>query len=607
MNTQDDSKNIILCSDGTGQSGGVGKNTNVWRIYNAVDIKHKDKKQLTFYDDGVGTNEIFILKAMGLAFGLGLSKNIRELYKFAVMHYKPNDKLYLFGFSRGSHTIRLLAEFICTFGIINPKSYETEIELDQAILALQKQFKAVIRKAWKENSRLASKTNPSQLLRGLLDKVLPDKIKRKQQTVPQIFDKVEIEFIGVWDTVSAVGMPIEEMRNNIFFAQHAFVDNKLHENVQHASQALAIDEKRQTFKPELWNQKDEKDPLRIKQVWFSGVHTNVGGGYPKDQLSFISLEWMMKEASNNGLIFRESIQIETSQQGNHNGTMYDSRSGLAAFYRYKPRNIQELTDKFYPKSQSKPNIHVSAYQRIKDSSASYSPVNLPLKTAIVSNDYTQNEAYSEKTALAQQLCYNLVSEANENKTNNSIDIEKPENNPWNIIWWQRVLHLVFMLFFAAFITMGINLTNNNPTIDITSDYSPIRALLKILNAINNANPFYITKELLPGYVNNADVFWLMFIIFMFILIVRYTLKKHHDNIGNILWNRPPFDENRVNAKRLHSGFALNVCMSIANFFRNRIILNKKILPFCMNKLIPLIMDIFLLATIFLIILNIFKA
>ncbi|MCF6319322.1 MAG: DUF2235 domain-containing protein [Proteobacteria bacterium] len=619
MDSQIDKKNIVLCADGTGQSGGVGSNTNVWRIYDAIDIKHPKVKQLTFYDNGVGTNKNILMKTMGLVFGFGLSKNIRELYKYAVMHYKKGDNLYLFGFSRGSHTIRLLAELICTFGLLNPKSFDNEKELDKAINALQKQFKSAIRLAWWKNIFTSSSTDKeakrrklteSKLsikrkkyeknLHALIQKQTTNKHKDSHDTQENIHKDVKIQFIGVWDTVSAVGMPIEEMRNSLLFAHHAFVDHKLNRLVQRACHALAIDEKRHTFKPELWDQTDAIDQQRIEQVWFSGVHTNVGGGYRKDQLAHVSLEWMMNQAHEKGLLFRESRKKEFSQQGNYNGTMYDSRSGLAAFYRYKPRNIQELTDKFYPNKPDGPNIHVSVYQRIQDSSDNYSPVNLPINPCIASNSYDAQDVYQDKAIQSQQYCIN-------NMLENKASVKSPQStksqstrskdNPWNIIWWQKILHLAFISYFIAFVVVGMQLTKLNSEILVTSDQTTIKAVQKILVVVNDANPLYITNKILPGYANHWETFLLMFIAFGLLMLCRNTLNKHLNNIGNILWNHPPFDKNRVNAKRLKVGMLLKLCLMIAGFFTAKGLLNENIILSFKTKILPIIVSLFFLGVI----------
>jgi uncharacterized protein (DUF2235 family) len=102
-------KNIVLCSDGTGNAGGKGRGTNVWRLFQAVDLSKGD--QVAFHDDGVGTQDFKFLKAIGGATGAGLGQNIRQLYASLVRVYDDGDRVYLFGFSRGAYTVRSLANF----------------------------------------------------------------------------------------------------------------------------------------------------------------------------------------------------------------------------------------------------------------------------------------------------------------------------------------------------------------------------------------------------------------------------------------------------------------------------------------------------------------
>ena len=124
------SKNIVIFSDGTGQEGGEGHNTNIYKIFNM--LEDRTSRQVTFYDRGLGTGW---RKISGNAFGAGISKNIKECYQFIFENYEsgknnePNDQIYLFGFSRGAATVRSLSGFIHEFGIlpktrINRKSLE---------------------------------------------------------------------------------------------------------------------------------------------------------------------------------------------------------------------------------------------------------------------------------------------------------------------------------------------------------------------------------------------------------------------------------------------------------------------------------------------------
>ena len=131
-------KNIVLCSDGTGNSALKGRGTNVFKIYEAIDLNgHKfDRKlqpQVAFYDDGVGTESLQLLKTLGGAFGWGLSRNVRELYTALANCYEPGDHIFLFGFSRGAFTIRQLAGFIIGCGIIDGMQWKTDAELKKLV------------------------------------------------------------------------------------------------------------------------------------------------------------------------------------------------------------------------------------------------------------------------------------------------------------------------------------------------------------------------------------------------------------------------------------------------------------------------------------------
>ena len=111
-------KNIVVCSDGTGNRGGKTRGTNVWRIFNAVNRHSKECRQVTYYDDGVGTDDVRWLRLLGGAFGYGLSRNIRRAYAFLALNYEPGDRIFLFGFSRGAFTVRSLAGMIGCCGLV---------------------------------------------------------------------------------------------------------------------------------------------------------------------------------------------------------------------------------------------------------------------------------------------------------------------------------------------------------------------------------------------------------------------------------------------------------------------------------------------------------
>ena len=350
------SKNIIICSDGTGNTSIKDRGSNVFKLFEAVDLNgHKDdpdlKKQVTIYDDGVGSESMKFLKIVGGAFGWGLSRNIRQLYAELSRSYETGDDIYLFGFSRGAYTVRMLAGFILVFGLLKRQKNELE-------------FQEFVNKAY------------SRYYRKYLYKEKDIKSFKEGEGKDK-FHPVPIKFIGVWDTVDAVGLPFDEATDFMNLAlRFRFNDNKLSDRVERACHALAMDDERRTFHPVLWDEQGEKDD-RIEQVWFPGAHANVGGGYPKQGMSLVSLDWMMEKVGDtegkNGIRFLEWKRDQYRELRNINDKLYNSRSGLAVYYRYKPRNIKGICKQY----GTRPKIHDSAVERICQETEGYAPGNFP--------------------------------------------------------------------------------------------------------------------------------------------------------------------------------------------------------------------------------------
>lgn len=343
------SKNIVLLSDGTGSSGGEGLCTNVWRTYLAIE-RHPaaGREQLAFYDDGVGTEDFKLFRALGGAVGWGLGRNIRQLYTALARNYVPGDQIYVLGFSRGAYTVRLLAGLICRFGVI-----------DAARLSPDRLEKLV--------------SDAYQLYhRGEDEHITAFQCEHCHA------GETRVRFVGVWDTVDAVGVPFDWMRNwidRIF--KYRFGDYKLSPRVDKGCHAISIDDARITFHAELWDERDEScaegaEP-RIEQLWFAGVHANVGGGYPKDQLALVALGWMWAKASSCGLRLYQADCEEHGRRADPTGKLYDSRAGRAAFYRYGPRHIDELCADF---GLRQVRLHDSVLQRLRCAGDSYLPANL---------------------------------------------------------------------------------------------------------------------------------------------------------------------------------------------------------------------------------------
>jgi len=314
------SKNIIIFSDGTGQEGGVGANTNIYKLFNM--IEDRTERQVAFYDRGLGTG---IHKVTGSIAGFGISRNIKDCYRFLFEHFNAGDQIYLFGFSRGAATMRSLSSFVHHFGIL-PQSRPELISQAYKIYQI---------------------SNPE---------------KREKRAVEFISRHhtmwTRIRFIGCYDTVAALGLPwpaISTFMEMLPFLRHKFHDFKLSQCVDHACQALAIDDLRKTFHPILWDEECEQDQV-IRQVWFSGMHTDVGGGYPEQKLSDIPLAWLTNEAVKLGLCVYSKHKVSIEE--NANGIMHDSRDSFwkRVIYRRKIRQWQASR-------KQKPLIHESVMQR----------------------------------------------------------------------------------------------------------------------------------------------------------------------------------------------------------------------------------------------------
>ncbi len=372
-------KYIDICSDGTGNTAIKDRGTNVFKIFEAVDIygHWTDpglSPQVAIYDDGVGTQGFKPLMLLGGAFGWGLSRNIRQLYTELVRVYEPGDNIYLFGFSRGAFTVRSLAGFIGICGIIDRAKPGSE-DLPTRVNEAYGTYRATYRDGGGKAKGVWEEAESFRLRHAVVH----------GEHAPE--GRVRIRFIGVWDTVDAVGLPFDELSgvlNRLF--RFKFPDHVLGDHVQRACHALSIDDERRTFHPLMWDETAEKTEEgtegRIEQLWFPGVHSNVGGGYPKQGMSLVSLYWMMNKAKDAGLRFVESDWQLFLDHQNPFDKLYDSRAGLGVYYRYLPRDIEAICRTH----GVSPKIHFSAVERVVQGSGGYAPGNIPTGCRIVATD-----------------------------------------------------------------------------------------------------------------------------------------------------------------------------------------------------------------------------
>lgn len=275
-------KNLVVCCDGTWNLPDQPSKTNVTKVALAVRPQADGVEQRVYYGSGVGTRRWEHL--CGGAFGTGLSRNVVDAYRFLVDTYEPGDQLYLFGFSRGAFTARSLAGLVRNSGILRRENAHR------------------IKEAWT---------------------LYRDRIEKPTGTAATLFrqayaHETGIRFIGVWDTVGTLGIPVPGpgwLKPVVAAVNRrwAFHDTELSSWVQAACHALAIDEQRTPFIPTLWHQQPgaAEAGQELKQVWFAGVHSDVGGGYPETALSDVTLLWMVQQARRHGLRFDPEVLSET--------------------------------------------------------------------------------------------------------------------------------------------------------------------------------------------------------------------------------------------------------------------------------------------------------
>ena len=318
-------KNIVILSDGTGQGASMPQEerTNVWKLWNATE-KAAPGRQVTFYDEGLGAEHKSEWWRWGYdvasrATGLGISQNVKDCYTALIEYYEPGDRVFLFGFSRGAFTVRSLGGVLSLCGIPqrddagnSPRDRQNK----KGRLALVEEAVEKVYKHYgdddKEKERIA-------LGADYRDRYRSFSVDASNPAFPY--------FIGVWDTVRALGIPGS---SGLVLWRHAFHDARLNPRVPYARQALSIDENRQIFAPEIWDESMESPEAkargRIKQVWFPGVHSDIGGGYAETGLSDLALEWMINEATaveHPLIVDMTKLDLKPS----HEGLQHDERTG----------------------------------------------------------------------------------------------------------------------------------------------------------------------------------------------------------------------------------------------------------------------------------------
>lgn len=297
-------KRLVLCLDGTWNRADQQENhepcpTNVLQVAVRAAKRDGDVVQVIYYDQGVGTGNA-LDRISGGAFGEGMEDNIHDAYRFLLANYEAGDQIFLFGFSRGAFTARSVAGMIRKCGILRRGAVRQYLNA----LALYR------------GEQRPADPGPTEFRK--CHSILGE------ETIP-------IHFMGVWDTVGALGIPLRGLRW-LTRRRHQFHDVELSSAVRRAYHALAIDEHRTPFKPTLWSEQP-KEGQEVEQTWFCGAHSDVGGGYAARGLSNVALAWMMGKARDAGLALEPETAAAYPVVPDPLGQLHNSSRGL---YRLLP-------------------------------------------------------------------------------------------------------------------------------------------------------------------------------------------------------------------------------------------------------------------------------
>jgi uncharacterized protein (DUF2235 family) len=397
-------KKIVIFADGTGSSF-AAQESNVWRLYDALDKTEKSgvtpaELQLARYIPGVGTSGNRILRLIDGATGIGVPSNVRKLYRFLCWNWQPGDEIYLFGFSRGAFTVRTLAGMLRFQGLmplmIGDRAV-SDAEMKRNTMRAWEAYREATAPMWQDGRlRMAPWI---AAVRGLRDAAIT--LKRhlfRQPTHAEFLAKrdpalrpdlganpppeeeggrVTVRYMGVFDTVEAYGFPFEFLRTVWSWCVWpiTFRNRVCSRIVVRADHVLALDDERLTFHPIQFDQSDAGTPVAptlIRERWFSGMHSDVGGGYPDDAVAMDPLLWIMAAAEQQGLRFATGAKEVFESRRYPRAVIHDSRAGLAATYRYQPRRKP-----VGPEFGGAPVLHRSALTKIRTGADGYAPLLLP--------------------------------------------------------------------------------------------------------------------------------------------------------------------------------------------------------------------------------------
>lgn len=319
-------KRLAICCDGTWNRLDARHPTNVVRLAEAILPTADDgTTQLVYYDEGVGARSTAhfsllnrIDRVFSGAFGWGLLDHLEQAYRFLVFNYEPGDEIYIFGFSRGAFTARSLAGLIRNCGIV---MQDRAHRLHEAVRLYQSRDPADHPDS--ENARKFRMEYAPHIY--LNQEELDWRIRQGMTDNPESIGLLRMRYIGVWDTVGALGVPNRFWLLSRFLnRKYQFHDTNLSSTVQGARHAVGLDERRRDFEPALWSNLDrlncnteEGEALPFQQLWFPGDHSSIGGGGKVEGLAQAALGWIAEGAEDAKLGFHQAALYEYSQAADY--------------------------------------------------------------------------------------------------------------------------------------------------------------------------------------------------------------------------------------------------------------------------------------------------
>ena len=556
-------RRYVLFADGTGNSFST-QESNVWRLYEALDRTKPD--QVAYYIKGVGTSGWRPFAALDGATGIGVPSNVRKLYRFRCWNWQPGDGIYVFGFSRGAFTARTLVGLIASQGLVPAVidgSPVTHAEMERNVMSAWRAYRAKTVPWYKSLPTIPLMRFVRDIALGAFHTILRHRsYKKVRAAMDDARQNVRINFLGLFDTVEAFGVPVEELRTAIDWAiwPISFRNRVLTDKVDRARHAMALDDERTSFHPIRFDHPEHTDETtvpRIKEVWFAGVHSDVGGGYPDSTLSYVPLAWMAGEIEHE-LRFQPGRIDHFKDYQSAIGPIHDSRSGASVMYRYGPRPIGEDKET----EGGAPIVHLGVVERMLHGCDNYAPIMLPASAKVLLPTGKVMPLTQDDTRKAMKSAYQNWAKGQSAPSAAAADafekMSKPDANmaaqALDAVWWRRfayfsLLGTIVLLAVWPWVAMKAVDMLKDPTAKIDAGgfnaLTVIRGLDYGVGAV--VGPIAdLFMGLLPSYVGP----WLKIAVFypfattIVILLVLFAwwmngyLRDRIQERARLAWNRP---------------------------------------------------------------------